>query len=176
MSTGYNKFQDEEAADTAPPPQYSQAMVMDTTDPAVGQPGYGPPMGAPSMGQGYDPSMGALSPAMGQGYGPPMGTTTTVAVAPQPQTIMSTTVCQPDDYFGLALFVTICCCLPLGIVGLIKANDVRNRFQVGDIAGAEQASREAKTYSFLGLGFGIGIIVVAIIVTIICVVVALQSV
>jgi hypothetical protein len=118
--------------------------------------------------------MGAPNPAMGLGYGQP--TATSVMVAPQSQTIVSTaTVCQPQDYFGLALFVTICCCLPLGIVGLIKANDVRNRFQIGDIAGAEQASKEAKTYSFLGLGFGIGIIVVSIIVTIVLVVVGVNQ-
>ncbi|XP_038053637.1 proline-rich transmembrane protein 1-like [Patiria miniata] len=128
------------------------------------------PLSQPQPAQGYAPP-----PPQYPNY--PPGGTMMQTVVPQPQTIISTShVCQPNDYFGLALFVTICCCLPLGIVGLIKANDVRNRFQVGDVAGAEQASKEAKMYSFWGLGIGIGILVAAIIVTIVLLVVVFNSV
>ncbi|XP_030849463.1 uncharacterized protein LOC105442617 [Strongylocentrotus purpuratus] len=31
---------------------------------------------------------------------------------------------MPNDYFGSALFVTMCCCLPFGIVALIKSTEV----------------------------------------------------
>ncbi|XP_038052854.1 proline-rich transmembrane protein 1-like isoform X2 [Patiria miniata] len=106
----------------------------------------------------------------------PPGDTEVQVVAPRPQTIISTpNVCQPNDYFGLALFVTACCCLPLGIVGLIKANDVRNRFRLGDIAGAEQASREARKYSFWGLGIGIVVLVGTMIATILLVIMEINA-
>ncbi|XP_038053615.1 proline-rich transmembrane protein 1-like [Patiria miniata] len=111
-------------------------------------------------------------PQPAQGYAPPQynasppSVTAVQAVPPQPQTIISTSHVMPQDYFGLALFVTLCCCLPLGIVGLIRSNDVRNRFLAGDIAGAEQASREAKIYSYVGLRIGI-ILIVSTVVTVI---------
>ncbi|XP_038052857.1 proline-rich transmembrane protein 1-like [Patiria miniata] len=112
----------------------------------------------PQPAQGYAPP---------QYYASPPSVTAVQAVPPQPQTIISTSHVMPQDYFGLALFVTLCCCLPLGILGLIRSNDVRNRFLVGDIAGAEQASRQAKTYSYVGLGIGISLTVVSIVALII---------
>ena len=43
----------------------------------------------------------------------------------------------PKDYFGFALFVTICCCLPFGIVGLIKSSEVSqyraNQFEMASV-------------------------------------------
>ncbi|XP_038052855.1 proline-rich transmembrane protein 1-like [Patiria miniata] len=137
MSTGYKTFQDEGGDQVNHPPTQPTRYQS-----AVG---HDPPRYNPTYPPGH------------------------TAVAPQPQTIISTytAVCQPNDYFGLALFVTILCCLPLGVVGLIKSNDVRNRFRFGDIAGAEQASREAKTFSLAGLIIGIVALVLAIIGTII---------
>ncbi|XP_038053614.1 proline-rich transmembrane protein 1-like [Patiria miniata] len=148
MSTEYKEFQNEADADdgaNCPPTQ---------PQPAQGD-------APPQPEQGYDAPPPYNDPnhgAPGLNYPPEHAAPTMVqVVAPRPQTIISTTaVCQPNDYFGLALFVTFCCCLPLGIVGLIKSSAVRNRFMVGDIAGAEQASREAQTYSQYGLGIGIG--------------------
>ncbi|XP_003727604.1 proline-rich transmembrane protein 1 [Strongylocentrotus purpuratus] len=60
----------------------------------------------------------------------------------------------PNDYFGLALCVTLCCCLPFGIVALIKSNQVRNRSAEGDYHGAAIASLEAKRWSSIGLLLG----------------------
>ncbi len=44
--------------------------------------------------------------------------------SPAPPTIVRHHTVVPKDYFGLALFVTLCCFLPLGIVALIKSNEV----------------------------------------------------
>ncbi|XP_003730780.1 proline-rich transmembrane protein 1 [Strongylocentrotus purpuratus] len=85
--------------------------------------------------------------------------------APQPQVIQVqqpvqqniihvSTGIAPNDYFGLALFVTLCCCLPFGIVALIKSTEVRNRSAVGDYHGAAVSSLEAKRWSRIGLIFG----------------------
>ncbi|KAJ8049452.1 Proline-rich transmembrane protein 1 [Holothuria leucospilota] len=59
------------------------------------------------------------------------------------------------DYFGLALFVTLCCCLPFGIVGLVKSNQVKTRVASGDQQGALEASASAKQWSYAGLTFGL---------------------
>ena len=32
---------------------------------------------------------------------------------------------QPNDYLMFAIFVTLCCCLPCGIVAIVKATEVR---------------------------------------------------
>lgn len=33
-------------------------------------------------------------------------------------------VMKPNNYMVLAIFTTVCCCLPLGIVAILKANSV----------------------------------------------------
>ncbi|WP_411025377.1 CD225/dispanin family protein, partial [Salmonella sp. s55004] len=66
--------------------------------------------------------------------------------APSDQTIIHVTagISPPPDDFGFALFVTLCCCLPFGIVGLVKSSEVRMRATMGDTAGAELSSNQAK--------------------------------
>lgn len=69
----------------------------------------------------------------------------------------------PPDYFALSLIVTIFCCLPFGIVGLVKSSEVRSRAAVGDLAGAQMSSMEAKKWSYAGLFTGLGFIVAFIV-------------
>ncbi|KAJ8049453.1 Proline-rich transmembrane protein 1 [Holothuria leucospilota] len=64
------------------------------------------------------------------------------------------------DYFGLALFVTLCCCLPFGIVALVKSNEVKTRVASGDQQGALEASASAKMWSYAGWTFGLIIYVI----------------
>ncbi|XP_072043699.1 proline-rich transmembrane protein 1-like [Amphiura filiformis] len=67
--------------------------------------------------QGYPPQQGNQQQ---QGY--PGG----VQYNPNsPVTIIAKQSTQPNDYMNLALFVTICCCLPFGIVAIVQATWVR---------------------------------------------------
>ncbi|XP_072043561.1 proline-rich transmembrane protein 1-like [Amphiura filiformis] len=68
---------------------------------------------------------------------------------------------QPNDYMCCAIFVTICCCLPLGIVAIVKSTWVRTRLASGDTAGAEEASRSAKCWSIAALVTGLLVIFTA---------------
>ena len=54
---------------------------------------------------------------------------------------------MPDipSYMVQSVLVTLCCCLPLGIVGIFKANKVDRLRTAGDFEGAMQASKENKT-------------------------------
>ena len=53
-------------------------------------------------------------------------------------------VVPPRTWLAESILATILCCLPFGIVGIVYAARVENRFYGGDIEGAKAASREAK--------------------------------
>ena len=58
------------------------------------------------------------------------------------------------NYLIQSILVTFCCCLPFGIVAVIYAAQVNSRLAAGDIAGAQQASNRAKTWSWFAFGAG----------------------
>ncbi|XP_072176559.1 uncharacterized protein [Diadema setosum] len=181
--TDYTRFQDplpevkvpgEAPPSAVPPPTYESQQA-----PA----GYEQP--APAAGYAPQPVPAGYAPQPQGGYGQQQA----FGMQPQPQphvyvqapgqqmiTHVTTAVIPPSDYFGLALFVTICCCLPLGIVGLVKSSEVKNRAAMGDAAGAQRASHEAHRYSMIGLGIGIGSWVIGFILIIVYVVVIASAV
>lgn len=61
------------------------------------------------------------------------------------------------NYLVQSILVTLCCCLPLGIVAIVFAAQVNSKLAAGDIAGAMDASQKAKLFCWIG--FGIGIVV-----------------
>ena len=61
----------------------------------------------------------------------------------------------PKSYLAQSILVTVFCCMPLGIVGIVNAANVESRFYAGDVEGAKRASREAKRWSDIGLWIGI---------------------
>ena len=62
---------------------------------------------------------------------------------------------KPDNNMLLAIFTTICCCLPLGIYAIIKANDVNKFYMMQQYEMAVQAASDAKKWSFIGIGIGL---------------------
>jgi hypothetical protein len=60
-----------------------------------------------------------------------------------------------ENYLVLAIVVTVLCCLPFGIVGLVYAAQVNPKALTGDLIGARESARKAKLWSFWGLGLGI---------------------
>jgi hypothetical protein len=50
--------------------------------------------------------------------------------------------------------ISIFCCWPLAIPAIIFATQVNGKAQAGDIAGAQEASKKAKMFSFLAIGLG----------------------
>jgi hypothetical protein len=66
----------------------------------------------------------------------------------------------------LALFCTLLCCLPCGIVSLVYADKVNSRFLMGDHAGALQASENAKTWAWAGIIIGLVIMFIGFVVAV----------
>ena len=50
-----------------------------------------------------------------------------------------------------AVLVTVLCCLPLGIVAIIKSSEVSGKLAVGDIAGAKASAEESHSWSNWGI-------------------------
>lgn len=61
----------------------------------------------------------------------------------------------PKNYLVESILVTLFCCLPFGIVGIINAAKVEGQFNSGDVAGANRSSAEAKKWCTWGLITGI---------------------
>lgn len=68
---------------------------------------------------------------------------------------MNTTPIKPNNYMALAIFTTICCCLPLGIVAIVKASKVNEYFALRQYELAQKAADEAKKWSFISVGLGL---------------------
>ena len=51
--------------------------------------------------------------------------------------------------------ISLFCCLPLGIVGVIFAAQVNGKVAAGDTAGALESAKKAKLFSFIAIGLGL---------------------
>ncbi len=65
----------------------------------------------------------------------------------------------PSNNLAFAIIVTILCCLPFGIVAIIKAAEVNGKWAQGDYAGATASAAAAKKWSIIGLVTGLVVIV-----------------
>ena len=61
----------------------------------------------------------------------------------------------PKTWLVESILVTIFCCLPFGIAGIVDAAKVESRFSAGDIEGANRASRDAKRWTMIGFWIGL---------------------
>lgn len=66
---------------------------------------------------------------------------------------------QPKNWLVESILVTIFCCLPFGIAGIVFASRVNSKFTAGDYAGAEQASKDAARWTKLGFFIGLGLFI-----------------
>lgn len=65
----------------------------------------------------------------------------------------------PKTWLVESILVTILCCLPFGIAGIVNASKVESLFHSGDIEGAERASKEAGKWTKIGFFISIAGIV-----------------
>lgn len=73
---------------------------------------------------------------------------------------------KPDNNIPLAIFTTLCCCIPLGIIALIKASSVDSLWNQGKHQEAIKASESAAKYCRWGIISTIVLIVINYIINI----------
>lgn len=61
----------------------------------------------------------------------------------------------PNNYLPLAIFSTLCCCLPLGIYAIIRSVKVNDYYFMKQYYAAEVASADAKKWSIIGIVVGL---------------------
>ena len=54
--------------------------------------------------------------------------------------------------------MTLLCCLPFGILGIVNAASVSSKFASGDYEGYFRASQEAAKWTKIGFWVGIGVV------------------
>jgi len=68
-----------------------------------------------------------------------------------------------QSYLVQAILVTLCCCMPFGIVAIVYAAQVSSKLAAGDTAGAQAAADNAKLWSWVAFGCGLlGVICYAV--------------
>ncbi len=77
---------------------------------------------------------------------------------------METNLQKPDNNLVWGILVTILCCLPFGIVSIIKASSVDNLWAQNRYDEACQAAASARKWAWIGAGTGFFVMVVYIIV------------
>jgi hypothetical protein len=87
-------------------------------------------------------------PFSGRTTPPPPTPTPRPAAAPQQQP-------APDTYLVWAILATIFCCLPFGIVAIVKSTGVNNALSRGDYAAAQEASKDAKKWCIIAAIVGV---------------------
>lgn len=67
---------------------------------------------------------------------------------------------RPDNHLVRAILVTLFCCLPMGIVAIIKSSKVNSLYNAGDIEGAYKAAKSSKSWSNWAIGLSIIFIII----------------
>jgi hypothetical protein len=69
----------------------------------------------------------------------------------------------PKNWLVESILVTLFCCLPFGIVGIINAAAVNSKYAAGDYAGAQESSTAAGKWTKIGFFIGIAQVVIALV-------------
>ena len=74
---------------------------------------------------------------------------------------------KPDNHLVWAILTTLLCCMPLGIVSIVKSTQVDSLWAAGDYAGAVKASEEAKKWALIGAVSGAAVVALYVVIVVI---------
>jgi hypothetical protein len=113
---------------------------------------------APPSVTGGSPSQNLAPPAIPiNPYLPPVGD---AARDFMPQATMEPPI-NGGGILAFAIVVTLLCCLPFGVVGIVYAAQINSKKSMGDYLGAQESARKAMMWNWIGFGIGLGITVLA---------------
>jgi hypothetical protein len=104
-----------------------------------------------------------LPPRAGGPPPPPFGSTTAGYGQPQGYGYGARGYNPPGNYLAPAILTTLFCCLPFGIVSIVKASQVNSLWSSGRYDEAQRASADAKRWAWIAFGSGLVVIVIYII-------------
>lgn len=61
---------------------------------------------------------------------------------------------KPSNYLALAIFTTVCSCLPTGIYAILRVMKVNDYYMMKQYDAAVAASNDAKKWSIIGIVLG----------------------
>ncbi len=64
---------------------------------------------------------------------------------------------MPPTYMAIAILSTIFCCLPFGIVSIVKASQVGSLYGQGSYEEAQKASKSAKKWAIISAVTAVGL-------------------
>jgi hypothetical protein len=64
-----------------------------------------------------------------------------------------------DTWLWQSIVVTVLCCLPLGIVGIVFSSQAQTEISNHNYAAAQEKARQAKTFTLVGAGIGLAMYV-----------------
>ena len=70
---------------------------------------------------------------------------------------------KPENNLVLAIITTICCCLPFGIVAIVKAAKVNGFYIAGQYDEAIKSAADAKKWSIIGIAIGLTVNIIYLI-------------
>jgi len=73
---------------------------------------------------------------------------------------------EPVPNYLIPAILSVFCCWPLAIVAIIFAAQVNGKVAAGDMAGAVDASKKAKLFSFIAIGIGLAVGIIYLLLTI----------
>ncbi|MEX0997002.1 MAG: CD225/dispanin family protein [Flavobacteriaceae bacterium] len=73
----------------------------------------------------------------------------------------------PDNNLVWAILCTVLCCLPLGIVAIIKSSNVNTLWAQGNYEAAQKAADDAKKYSIWGAAISLILVVLYVLIIVI---------
>ncbi|MDI9914937.1 CD225/dispanin family protein [Rhodococcus sp. IEGM 1379] len=65
----------------------------------------------------------------------------------------------PDNNLVWAILVTVFCCLPLGIVAIVKSSQVNSLWAQGQFDAARKSADDAKKFALWSVGAGVAVAV-----------------
>jgi len=69
----------------------------------------------------------------------------------------------PPNHLVWAILTTLFCCLPLGIVSIVFSAQVNSKWQMGDVAGAQESAEKAKQFAIWAAVVGAAAVVLYIV-------------
>jgi GYF domain 2/Interferon-induced transmembrane protein len=99
------------------------------------------------------PTVGPISSSYNQQANPYSAPQSQVTRSYSPQPAMGPPI-NGGGILAFAIVVTVMCCLPLGIAGIVYAAQINSKLAVGDYLGAAESARQSKMWSWIGFGIG----------------------